>query len=400
MTEAIPDYSYAHSTTCPFDPGPQLTAAAPVDRVRIWDGSTPWLVTGYAEARQALSDPRLSSDDTLPGYPHQTAASRGGVRRTPTLTTLDNPGHDARRRLLTRSFMVRRMEALRPGIQLIVDGLINDMVSRGGTADLVRDFALPVPSLVICELLGVPYEDHEFFQDRSRLLVSVTTDAAERASALADLSGYLDALVRRKAQAPADDLLSRLITDHVPSGTLTLDEVSDMGRFLLFAGHETTANMIALGTLALLHNPAQLAAVRDSGDPDLVADAVEELLRYLTIVHVGRRRVAVEDLELGGRRIAAGEGVIIALNAANRDAGAFEGDPDGLDVTRPARHHVAFGYGIHQCLGQPLARVELQVVYGTLYRRLPGLRLAVPFEEVAFKDDMFVYGVHSLPVTW
>jgi hypothetical protein len=158
--------------------------------------------------------------------------------------------------------------------------------------------------------------------------------------------------------------------------------------------------MIALGTLALLRNPEQLAVVRETDDPKVIAGTVEEMLRYLTIVHNGRRRVAIEDVEIDGQLIRAGEGVILANDAGNRDPDVFPGDPDQLDVLRDARHHVAFGYGIHQCLGQPLARVELQVVYGTLYRRLPKLALAVTFEEIPFKHDMLIYGVHNLPLTW
>ncbi|MCW2883139.1 MAG: cytochrome, partial [Streptosporangiaceae bacterium] len=168
---------------------------------------------------------------------------------------------------------------------------------------------------------------------------------------------------------------------------------------LLVAGHETTANMIALGTLTMLQHPDQLAELREADDPKLVANAVEELLRYLNITHSGRRRVAIEDVEVGGHLVKAGEGVIAANDSGNRDENVFP-DPDGLDIHRQARHHIAFGYGIHQCLGQPLARVELQVVYGTLYRRIPTLRLAVPLEEVNFKHDMLVYGVHELLVSW
>ena len=172
-----------------------------------------------------------------------------------------------------------------------------------------------------------------------------------------------------------------------------------MASLVLIAGHETTANMIALGTSALLEHPEQLAELRDTDDLKLVANAVEELLRYLTIVHYGQRRVALEDVEVAGRLVRAGEGVVLAIDAGNRDETAFP-DPDRLDIHRQARHHVAFGYGVHQCLGQPLARMELQVVYSTLYRRIPTLALAIPFEDVPFKHDMVVYGVHSLPVTW
>jgi cytochrome P450 len=194
-------------------------------------------------------------------------------------------------------------------------------------------------------------------------------------------------------------MIGRLVTDQLAAGELTRDEVAAMASLMLVAGHETTANMIGLGTLALLEHPEQLAELRDTEDPKLVANAVEELLRYLTIVHSGRRRVATEDVEVAGQLVRAGEGVILANDVGNRDEVQFP-EPDTLDIHRQARHHVAFGFGVHQCLGQPLARMELQVVYGTLYRRIPTLALAIPFEDVQFKHDMAVYGVHSLPVTW
>jgi cytochrome P450 len=214
-----------------------------------------------------------------------------------------------------------------------------------------------------------------------------------------ELFEYLDRLIGAKLDEPADDLLSQLAVERVRTGELTRHELARMGMLLLVAGHETTANMIALGTTALLMNPDQFAALRDTDDPRLISGSVEEMLRYLTIVHSGRRRVAVEDIEIGGQVIRAGDGVVLATDAGNRDEQQFP-DADRLDVHRDARRHVAFGFGVHQCLGQPLARVELQVVYGTLYRRIPGLRLAKPFAEIPFKHDALVYGVYELPVTW
>jgi cytochrome P450 len=295
--------------------------------------------------------------------------------------------------------MVKRITAMRPRVQQIVDGLIDDMLAGPRPADLVTAFALPVPSLVICELLGVPYADHEFFQGCSRKLIDTTTPVDEAVEATDQLRSYLSDLVAAKKQSPTDDMMGSLVSEQLAAGELTAAEVVDMSLLMLVAGHETTANMIALGTLALLEHPDQLAELRDTDDPALITNAVEELLRYLTIVHTGRRRVATEDVEVGGHTIRAGEGIILANDAGNRDATAFP-DPDRLDIHRRARHHVAFGYGVHQCLGQPLARMELHVVYGTLYRRIPGLALAIPFEDVSFKHEMVVYGVHSLPVTW
>jgi cytochrome P450 len=256
-----------------------------------------------------------------------------------------------------------------------------------------------VPSLVICRLLGVPYADHDFFQRRSRILVNREQPLERVVAAQDDLIDYLEAVIADKLADPADDLLSRLAVEQVATGALSRREAALMAMLLLIAGHETTANMIALGTLALLEHPDQLAALRAADDPALIAGAVEELLRYLTIVHSGRRRVAVEDIEIDGQTIEAGDGVILASDAANRDQHQFA-DPDRLDVHRGPPGHVAFGFGVHQCLGQPLARVELQVVYGTLYRRIPGLRLAVGLDQIPFKHDSNVYGVYELPVTW
>jgi cytochrome P450 len=386
----------------PFDPPPELSrlrAEQPISRVRLWDGSRPWLITGYADQRAVLADHRFSADARRPGYPHVTAGSAARRRRSRSFISMDEPEHGRYRKMLTSTFRIKQVEQLRPRIQGIVDGLIDDMLAAGPPADLVSAFALPVPSLVICELLGVPYADHEFFQKCSRIMVNRTT-SAEKATATADeLKAYLEELLDDKNAAPGDDLLSRLVVEQLRTGAMTRSEIADMGLLLLIAGHETTANMIALGTLTLLHHPDQLAELRSAEDPKLVASAVEELLRYLNIVHSGRRRVATEDVEIGGQLIRAGEGVIVATDSGNRDEAAFP-DPDTLDIHRPARHHVAFGYGVHQCLGQPLARVELQVVYGTLYRRIPTLRPAVGLSEIPFKHDMLVYGVHELPVTW
>jgi cytochrome P450 len=383
---------------CPFDPPAELAELPPVSRVRLWNDSTPWLVTRYDDVRAVLRDSRISADSDRPGYPHQSAASAARRRRAKSFITMDGAEHAAQRRLLTGDFLVKKMEALRPAIQRIVDDLVDELLAGPKPVDLVTAFALPVPSLVICELLGVPYEDRELFQDITKVMVSRTATPSEAVEATEELLAYLGGLVERKASAPADDVLSKLAVSQYATGRMSAEDVASMGQLLLVAGHETTANMIALGTVALLENPSQLELVR-SGDAGLLRRAVEELLRYLNITHTGRRRVAVEDIEIGGEVIHAGEGVIAAGDVANRDAAVFA-EPDRLDVTREARHHVAFGYGVHQCLGQTLARVELQVVYGTLYRRIPTLRLAVPVEELAFKDDMLVYGVHSLPVTW
>ncbi|MGD3111739.1 cytochrome P450 [Streptomyces sp. YGL11-2] len=381
---------------CPFDPAPRVARAVheePVTRATLWDGSACWLVTRHQDVRQVLGDQRFSADAHLPGFPFLTAGGREILSGGTTFIRQDDPEHARLRRMLTADFMVKKVEAMRPEVQRLADELIDRMTDGRTSADLVTDFALPLPSLVICLLLGVPYEDHGYFQERSRILLSLRSTAEEVRTAQLELVAYLTRLAESKQERPDDGIVSRLVA----RGELSFAEIATMGRLLLVAGHETTANMTALSTLALLRNPDQLARLR--AEPSLVKGAVEELLRYLTIVHNGVPRVATEDIEVGGRTIRAGEGVLCTINTANRDEDVFPGG-DALDVTRDARRHVAFGFGVHQCLGQPLARVELQIAVETLIHRLPGLRLDVPFEDVAFRSDMAIYGVHSLPVAW
>jgi len=401
--DRIPDYPMPRAEGCPFDPPPGMRTArrtSAVTKVRLWDGTTPWLVTGYAAQRELLTDSRMSCDVTLPGFPHISEsfkARRTGRRRS--FINFDNPEHARLRRMVTAPFTARRAEAMRPGVQRIVDGLIDELAAGPRPADLVESFALAVPSLVICELLGVPYEDHGFFQQQSRNLINSRSAADTALDAQRALHRYLDRLIEAKNEKPGDDLLSELVVQQVRTGALTPEDVTLMSTLLLVAGHETTANMIALGTFALLEHPDQLALLRHSDDPGAVARAVDELLRYLTVLHTGRGRVALEDIEVAGTVIRAGDGVILANSEANRDETVFP-DPDRLDLTRDAHRHLAFGFGAHQCLGQSLARVQLQVVHSTLHRRLPNLRLAVDRDRIPFKHEGLVYGVYELPVTW
>ncbi|MEU0538093.1 cytochrome P450 [Amycolatopsis tolypomycina] len=398
-TAELPEFPMPRAAGCPFDPPPAACALqeeAPLARVRLWDGSTPWLVTRHADQRALLADPRVSADVTRPGYPSPAPLPKGGTGIS--FILMDNPEHARLRKMVTAPFTIRRVAAMRPAVQKIVDDLIDELLAGPKPVDLVEAFALPVPSLVICELLGVPYADHDFFQENSKVIIRRDAGPEERAAGHRALIGYLDELVGAKLENPADDLLSGLAA-RVAAGELTRAEAAQMGVLLLIAGHETTANMIALGTLALLEHPDQLALLREGDDPALVASAVEELLRYLNITHNGRRRLALEDIEIAGETIRAGEGLIMANDIANRDPDVFP-DGDRLDLTRDAHRHVAFGFGVHQCLGQPLARLELQVVYSTLYRRIPTLALATDVGQVPFKHDGSVYGVYELPVTW
>ncbi|MDT0568451.1 cytochrome P450 [Streptomyces sp. DSM 3412] len=397
--DSPPEFPMPREARCPFDPPPalkDLQAKTPLAKVRLWDGTEPWLVTRYADQRAILGDARVSADTDSPGYP--TKASPEGGEGKLSFIMMDDPEHARLRRMVTAPFAVKKVEALRPAVQRIVDDLIDGMLSRPGPVDLVEEFALPIPSLVICELLGVPYDDHALFQENTKTMVRTTATPEQRGVATREMAGYLAGQIAKRLAEPKDDLLSS-IAGRVTAGEIDHQQATEMALLLLIAGHETTANMIALGTLALLENPDQLALLRESDDPKFVAGAVEELLRYLHITHLGRRRAVTEDIEIAGQVVRAGEGVIIANEIANRDPAVFP-DPDRLDLTRDARRHVAFGFGIHQCLGQPLARMELQVVYGTLYKRIPTLKPACALEDVRFKNDAFIYGVHELPVSW
>jgi cytochrome P450 len=303
------------------------------------------------------------------------------------------------RRTVIAQFTVKRVAAMRPRVQQIVDDLLDRLLAGPKPADLVAALALPVPSLVICELLGVPYADHDFFQEISKAILLQEITPEQRLAAAAALFDYLDTLIEARLVNPADDMLSGL-AGRIRSGELTRPEATEIGVVMLLAGHETTANMIAVGILALLEHPDQLALLRENlDDPKLLASAVEELLRYLSIVHGGRRRAALEDITIAGETIRAGEGMILANETGNRDPAVFP-DPDRIDIQRDARSHLAFGFGVHQCLGQPLARLELQIVYRTLLRRAPNLALAVEPDRVPFKHGGFIYGLHELPVTW
>ncbi|MES5819997.1 cytochrome P450 [Streptomyces sp. RG80] len=397
--DAVPEFPMPRAARCPFDPPPglkELQGQGPLTKVRLWDGSEPWLVTRYAEQRALLGDARVSSDIDRPGFPSK-ASSEGGEGKL-SFIMMDDPEHARLRRLVTAPFAIKKVEALRPAVQRIVDGLIDDLLAGPQPVDLVEAFALPVPSLVICELLGVPYDDHALFQENTKTMVSSASTAEERNAATREIAGYLATMIGKRLAVPEDDLLSS-IAGRITTGELDHQQATEMALLLLIAGHETTANMIALGTAALLQHPDQLALLRESDDPKLVASAVEELLRYLNITHQGRRRAVTEDIEIAGEVVRAGEGIIVVNEIGNRDPEVFE-DPDRLDLTRDARRHVAFGFGIHQCLGQPLARMELQVVYGTLYKRIPTLKLACDLQDVKFKHDAFIYGVHELPVAW
>ncbi|MFF4415788.1 cytochrome P450 [Streptosporangium sp. NPDC001559] len=387
----------ARQAGCPFDPPKELTEAreqSPISRLTFADGHQGWLVTGYDLARSILGDTRFSSRKEL--MAHHPLIDYGDVEVPPAapgeFILMDEPLHGRYRKPLVGKFTVRRMRQLTERVEQITADHLDAMEQAGTTADLVTAFAKPVPAIVICELLGVPYEDRDFFQEHIDNFLSGEADDEQLLASYLAVQRYLAELVAAKRANPTDDVLSDLL-----DGDLTDEELKGMALILLSAGFDTTANMLALGTFALLQNPEQLAALR--ADPTLVDQAVEELLRYLSVIKQFYR-VALEDVEVGGHTITAGTMVILSLNTANRDPERFP-DPHRLDLRRQDGGHLAFSHGIHQCLGQQLARVEMRVAFPALLNRFPALRLAVPAEEVALRSEIAdVYGVKSLPVTW
>jgi cytochrome P450 len=406
MTQAreIPRMPLDRDPRRPFDPAPELYRMrddGPVTLVMPNSPEPAWLITGYDDQRALLADHRMSSNQMHPGFPVAVEGikqSQGGGT-TLTIFGMDNPRHDVLRRLYAKDFMVKKINQLRPLIQKHVDDLIDKMLAGPKPVDFVAAFALALPTLVVSDVLGIPYEDQKFFQEVTAKIVDPSLPGEVIASAVGELGRYINGLLEIKLKDPKDDMLSRLAA-FCDAGEITREEAVGAGMVLIPAGHETTANMTTMSTIVLLRNPGQLDQIRDGQNTALIANAVEELLRYIEVPHYGRRRVALEDIEIAGRTIHKGEGVILPGNIADREPGIYEGDPDKLDIHREARHHLAFGYGIHQCLGQPLARAELQIILATLFRRIPTLELAVPVEKVEFRSDLFIYGAHRVLVTW
>jgi cytochrome P450 len=390
-----------HMQRVGFDPVAELAqvrADEGVTRVVTPFGIPAFLLTRYVDVREMLSDPvRFSNART--GFPlaDQLQLSRDEIaqRQAGQLLALDPPEHTRLRRMLTPEFTVRRIRRLAPRIEQIVESHLDDLEREGPPADLVSRFALPIPSLVICELLGVPYSERAQFQQRTRRQLDMSVPVEERLALQQEGREFMQGHVARAQESPGDDMLGMLVREH--GDELREDELVGVASLLLIAGHETTANMLGLGTLALLCHPEQFAMVRD--DPAAVGPAVEELLRWLSIVPQGIPRTTTTEVTLAGHTIPAGELVVASLVAANRDPALVE-DPERLDITRGELGHVAFGHGMHHCLGAPLARMELTTAFAALLRRFPKLALAAPFEEIGFRPHHFIYGLQALPVTW
>ena len=393
MSTELPQLPFA--TTALLEPPPQaleLQAEGPIVRIRTQVGDEAWLVTRYDEVRELFADPRLGRS-----HPNPERAARvtnsvlvGGA----TADDDEDTNHAMMRAMLMPAFSPRRMRVMRPHVEQIVNTIIDDMLADGGPIDLHERLSMPLPVLVICALLGVPYEDRDDFRAWSDA-VGDTVDGARSAAAWGQLTTYMQGLIHRKRTEPGDDLISDLIAEY---GDKVADEhLSALSAGLLFAGHETTMVRIDIGTVLFLTNPAQREAFLQ--DPKLAATAVEEVLRRSMTGGGGLLRYAREDLEIAGVTVRAGDAVLLGAGAANHDERVFA-DAVQFDIARPANQHLTFGHGARYCIGANLARLELQIVFDALLRRIPTLRLAVPVDELKLRVNQLGGGLVALPVTW
>jgi cytochrome P450 len=390
QANAVVEHLGAEYFSDPYSVHARLRVEHPVAQVIMPGGTPAWLVTGYAQARAALADPRLLKLPKGWRPPPDSLMASFDLH----MLNLDPPDHDRLRKLVNKAFTPRRVEQLRPRITAITEGLLDDMSTRD-EVDLLASFAFPLPITVICELLGVPVADRDQFRAWSATIVADTVSPERFQSDATAMVGYFQALLAARRREPADDLLSALIAARDEGDWLSENELLSMAFLLLVAGHETTVNLIASGVLALLLNPGELARLR--ADRSLLGSAVEELLRYVNPVNNATFRFTGEPVEIDGVPIGPGEVVLVSLSGANRDPSRYA-DPDRLDLGRDSGGHVAFGHGIHYCLGAPLARLEAEIAFGALLDRFGQLTLAVPPDALRWRPSTLIHGLESLPV--
>lgn len=385
---------------CPFSAPKEYAELVPeggVHKVKLATGLEIWAVTGWSNTRELLTDTRTSASRKHDNFPFYFEAPPE-FRTDTSFIGFDAPEHSATRRLAAVTFTNRRVQMLRPRIQEIVDKQLDILASLPQPVDFHQNFSLPVPMTVICELLGIPYEDHQFFQENGTVLLGGNATRDERRTAMMDVNDYLEKLVHVKRANPDDGLLSRAILEaEKEPGKFSDRDLVNLCRLLMNGGHETTASMLSLGTACLLENPDQLRLMTE--DPSLVPKAVDELVRYITIGDAAIPRVATEDIELGGSIIKKGDGILCLGLTANRDPKVYE-NPDKLVLSRGDRSHLGFGHGLHHCIGADLARVEMEIVWSSLFQRFPNLRLGSPMSEIPVKDAAIIFGLWKLPVTW
>jgi cytochrome P450 len=386
--------------TSPFDP-PELLAErrehCPISKVGLWDGRDAWLITRYEDANAVLRDRRISADSTNPGFPSLSPGRPVPIVKR-SFSRMDDPKHAELRQMVAHEFSAVRVDQLRPDIQRVVDRRADHLLAAERPADLVSEFAQPISMTVLSNVIGIPHDAMAFFLEHIESIVSRDQVSSQTGTADGEMFDALDALVTEQQREPGDTLIGRLTANELRRGTISCEELVRIVQLLLVAGYENPANMMGVGVLSMLMDTAWFDAV--STQPEHLADLVEELLRYHSIAnHDGLPRVAAEDVTVGEVTIRAGDGVIVSLGSANRDEAVFTKAAE-LDLSRDARRHLAFGQGVHMCVGRWLARAELQIALSTLATRIPTLRLAVPVEELPWRENMHSYGVYSLPVTW
>ncbi|SEQ05290.1 cytochrome P450 [Streptomyces radiopugnans] len=392
--------TFPYQRACPFSPPPEYTEMVQEDVSQVTltgSGLRIWTVTGYHTIRQLLTDPRVSASRKHANFPFYFIAPPE-FRTETSFIGYDGQEHVNTRRKAALTFTSRQVRKLRPRIEEIVDEHIDKMLSMSPPVDMHRVFSLAVPMTVICELLGIPQDKHDFFIKHGTALLGGHSSAEERQAAIVEVNAYVDDLIQLKKREPGDDLLSRAMADYASSGEEYTDrDLFNMVRLLMNGGHETTASQISLGTACLLENPDQLEQLK--ADPDLVKPAVDELIRIATIGDTAVPRVALDDIEIGGKVIRKGDGILCLGMAANRDPEVFP-EPDKVILSRGSRKHLGFGHGVHHCIGADLARLELEIVWSRLFHRIPTLRLAKPFLEIPRKEGAVIYGLWELPVAW
>ncbi|WP_158944022.1 cytochrome P450 [Granulicella sp. S190] len=387
----------------PCNPAPELRELCeeqPVASIQLSSGSKAWLISRDNDARQVLADPRFSSapppGTALPVPEERTLQEELSDRQPGTFLEYDEPHHTQYRNKVAGEFTPASMDKLRPMIERIVDECLDATEEAGSPVDLVQTFALPMPSRVICEMLGIPRNDTFDFATQTRIMTDLMAPPEDLLVARDAMRNYMRAHVKRTRAHPGDNLFGRLVTRH--GDELDDEELTGIGNLLLIAGHETTAMTIGLSVLTLLQHPDQLAVMR-GGDPQTVNAAVEELLRYTSIANHGAVRIATESIEVGGQLIGQGEIVVVSIPMANRDPKRYD-QPYQFDIGRRPQTTLAFGHGIHRCVAAPMAMLELKIALPALFDRFPNLQLAVPLEKVAVRKSNATHGVDSLPVTW
>jgi len=392
--------TFPYVRKCPFTPDDDYATLIDNDLTEVTlhgSGLRIWTVANYHTIRQVLTDPRISASRKHDNFPFYFIAPPE-FRTETSFIGYDGQEHSSTRRKAALTFTHRQVQRLRPRIEEIVDDHLDRMLAMTPPVDMHHVFSLPVPMTVICELLGIPHDRHDFFIRHGTALLGGHSSAEERQAAIVEVNAYVDDLIQLKKREPGDDLLSRAMADYEASGEEYTDrDLFNMVRLLMNGGHETTASQISLGTACLLENPDQLDLIRN--DPSMVKPAVEELVRIATIGDTAVPRVALEDIEIGGKVIRKGDGILCLVLAGNRDPEVFP-EPEKVDITRGSRKHLGFGHGVHHCIGADLARLELEIVWGRLFHRIPTLKLAKPLADIPRKERAVIFGLWELPITW